>query len=237
MIRIADLVCATGGRLAAGDARAMAAGFCYDSRLAEPGELFVAVVTDTGDGHEFIDEAIARGAVAVMCQRLPAGPRPDAVSWVLVDDTQQALLDYAGWVLASRQVEVIGITGSVGKSGTKEAIAAVLAEREPLFKNQGSFNGRYGLPIALGRLAGERLAVLEMASDSLDEIKELAALAHPRVGVVTRVGHSHVADLGGLENIAAEKVRLVQALPPKGSRYSMETMPASWRWRSSAAAG
>ena len=216
MIRIADLVCATGGRLAAGDARAMAAGFCYDSRLAEPGELFVAVVTDTGDGHEFIDEAIARGAVAVMCQRLPAGPRPDAVSWVLVDDTQQALLDYAGWVLASRQVEVIGITGSVGKSGTKEAIAAVLAQREPVFKNPGSFNGRYGLPIALGRLAGERLAVLEMASDSLDEIKELAALAHPRVGVVTRVGHSHVADLGGLENIAAEKVRLVQALPPEG---------------------
>lgn len=216
MIRIADLVCATGGRLAAGDVDAVASGFCYDSRLAEPGELFVAVVTDTGDGHEYIDEAIARGVVAVMCQRLPAAPLPDTVAWVLVDDTQQALLDYAGWVLAERQVEVIGITGSVGKSGTKEAIAAVLAQREPVFKNQGSFNGRYGLPIALGRLDGERLAVLEMASDSLDEIKDLAALARPRVGVVTRVGHSHVADLGDLEDIAAEKARLVQALPPGG---------------------
>lgn len=216
MIRLGDLADATGGVLAAGERQAVMLDFCYDSRLAAPAQLFVAVVTDTGDGHEYIGDAIARGVTGVMCQRLPETPPPATVAWLVVDDTQQALLNYASWVLADRQVEVIGITGSVGKTSTKEAIAAVLAVREPVFRNQGSYNGRYGLPIALGRLGSEKLAVLEMASDSLDEIRDLALLSRPRVGVVTSVGHSHVADLGGLTSIAAEKGRLVESLPSKG---------------------
>ncbi|MFO7698440.1 MAG: UDP-N-acetylmuramoyl-tripeptide--D-alanyl-D-alanine ligase, partial [Anaerolineae bacterium] len=216
MIRLGDLVRATGGVLATGKHEAVMRDFCYDSRLAEPGQLFVAVVTDTGDGHEYIGDAIGKGVTGVMCQRMPEGPRVDSVAWLVVDDTQRALLDYAAWVLADRQVEVVGITGSVGKTSTKEAIAAVLGRREPVFRNQGSYNGRYGLPIALGRLGSQKLAVLEMASDSLDEIRDLALLARPRVGVVTSVGHSHVADLGGLASIAVEKGRLIESLPRTG---------------------
>lgn len=216
MIRLDDLVRATGGVLEAGEREAVMLDFCFDSRLAAPGQLFVAVVTDTGDGHEYIGDAIARGVTGVMCQRLPEPPLAPSVAWLEVGDTQRALLDYAAWVLADRQVEVIGITGSVGKTSTKEAVAAVLALREPVFRNQGSYNGRYGLPIALGKLGSERLAVLEMASDSLDEIRDLASLARPRVGVVTSVGHSHVADLGGLSSIATEKGRLIESLPPSG---------------------
>ncbi|NLX43949.1 MAG: alanine racemase [Chloroflexi bacterium] len=216
MIRIGDLVSATSAQLIAGDPAAWVQGFCFDSRLARPEELFVAVVTDTGDGHAHIQDALRQGVTAVMCQRAPEGQLDPSVSWLLVDNSQQALLDYAGWVLAERQVAVIGITGSLGKSSTKEAVAAVLAAREPVFRNPGSYNGRYGLPIALGGLQDEKLAVLEMAADSLDEIRLLARLTHPQVGIVTAIGHSHVADLGGLDEIAREKARLVEALPADG---------------------
>ncbi len=216
MIRLDDLIQATGGRLAAPPQAHTFADFCYDSRIAEPGQLFLAVVTDTGDGHEYIHDACARGVTGVLCQALPPAPLPEGVTWIVVENTQQALLAYAEYVLCQRQVEVVGITGSVGKTSTKEAVAAVLGVRQPVFRNQGSYNGRYGLPIALGQLGDERLAVLEMAADSFDEIRLLAQITRPQVGVVTRVGHSHIADLGSLKSIAAEKGRLVEALPPEG---------------------
>ncbi len=216
MILLDDLLQATGGRLGGPACAHTFADFCYDSRIAEPGQLFLAVVTDTGDGHEYIPDACARGVTGVVCQALPPAPLPEGVTWVLVENTQQALLAYAEHVLRRRGVAVVGITGSVGKTSTKEAVAAVLGVRQPVFRNQGSYNGRYGLPIALGRLGDEGLAVLEMAADSVDEIRLLAGISRPQVGLVTRVGRSHVADLGGLEGIAAEKSRLVQALPPEG---------------------
>jgi len=216
MIRIVDLVTATGGTLVFAGAAAEVSGFCYDSRLAQPGELFVAVVTDSGDGHDYVLDALSRGVSGVLCQRVPEGGLPDGIACIQVDDTQQALLDYAAWVLADRDVRVVGVTGSVGKTSTKEAIASVLECRLPVFRNEGSYNGRYGLPIALGRLRDEKLAILEMASDSPDEIRELVRLCHPLTGVVTAVGRSHLADLGDLESIAQEKGRLVEALPEDG---------------------
>lgn len=216
MILLDDLLRATGGRLAGPACARTFADFCYDSRIAEPGQLFLAVVTDTGDGHEYIRDACERGVAGVVCQTLPTAPLPAGVTWVLVENTQEALLAYAEHVLRQRQVAVVGITGSVGKTSTKEAVAAVLGARQPVFRNQGSYNGRYGLPIALGQLGDERLAVLEMAADSVDEIRLLAAITRPQVGLVTRVGRSHVADLGDLAAIAAEKGRLVEALPPEG---------------------
>lgn len=216
MIHLDDILRSSGGRLA-GPAHACAfTDLAYDSRIAEPGQLFLAVVTDTGDGHAHIGEACARGVAGVVCQRLPASPLPEGVTWVLVENTQQALLAYAELVLKERQVEVIGITGSVGKTSAKEATAAALGARQPVFRNQGSYNGRYGLPIALGQLAGERLAVLEMAGDSVDEIRLLAQITRPRIGVVTRIGRSYLANLGSIEAVAAESGRLIEALPPDG---------------------
>jgi alanine racemase len=192
------------------------ADFCYDSRLVAPGQLFLALVTETGDGHDYIVEACRAGATGVVCQRPPQSL--DGTTCIVVPDTQRALLEYARYVLSQREIEVIGITGSVGKTSTKEAVAAVLAQRYPVFRNEGNLNGRFGLPVALGKLRrGQHPAVLEMAADSLDEIRDLADVVRPRVAVVTRVGRSHLAYFGSIENVAREKGALVEALPPEGT--------------------
>jgi alanine racemase len=216
MIRLDEFLAATGGRVL-GPARAQVfANFAYDSRIVVPGELFLAIVTETGDGHDYIAEACRAGATGIVCQ-WPQVEVPEGVTCIQVENTQQALSDYARYILAQRGIEVVGITGSVGKTSTKEAVAAVLAQARPAFRSQGSFNGRFGLPVALGRLEeGQDLAVLEMACDGLDEIRHLADITRPRVGVVTRVGHSHLHYFGTPDVIAREKGRLVEALPADG---------------------
>ena len=217
MIELSDLLCATDGRVQGSVCAERFADVAFDSRIIEPGQLFLALVTETGDGHDFILDACRAGAGGVVCQHLPPDP-PPGVTYVVVGNTQQALLDYAGYILRRRNMGVVGITGSVGKSSTKEAVAAVLGMRYRVFKNYGSYNGRFGLSIALGKLEGhEQLAVLEMAADTMDEIRDLVDIARPQVGVVTTVSHSHYKFFGSLEAIAREKSRLVEALPPLGA--------------------
>ncbi|NLG29162.1 MAG: alanine racemase, partial [Chloroflexi bacterium] len=224
MITLSDLLAGTGGTLHGQAVASEFADFCYDSRILHPGELFLAVVTETGDGHDYIAAACAAGAAGVVCQR--AQGVPDGVTCVVVENTQQALLDYARHVLATRRIEVIGITGSVGKTSAKEAIAAVLGASGAVFRNRGNLNGRYGLPIALGQLQPEQhLAVLEMAADSLDEIRDLAEIVRPRVGVVTDISASHLETFGSLEAIAREKGRLVEALPEDGLAILNDDVP------------
>jgi alanine racemase len=214
MIHLADILEATGG-MVHGPAFASAfTDFCYDTRVLSPGELFLAVVTDKGDGHDYVEEAACRGAAGVLCQR-PFDLASHGVTCVVVDDTRLALLEWARFILRKLGPRVVGITGSSGKTTTKELTAAVLSKRYPVFRNYGSYNTHHGLPIALGRLTPEhRVAVLEMACDGLDQIRELAALARPQIGIVTSVNETHLAYMGSLDAIATEKGRLVEALPP-----------------------
>ena len=214
MIYLEDLLEATGGRVHGPVVDRTFADFCYDTRLLNEGELFLAVVTDRGDGHDYVLDAACNGAAGVLCQR-PFDLATYGVTCVVVEDSRQALLDWARFVLRKLSPRVVGITGSSGKTTTKELAAAVLSRRHAVFCNYGNYNDRYGLPIALGRLKPEqRVAVLEMACEGMDEIGELAALTRPQVGVVTVVNETHLAYLGSLEAIAAEKGRLVEALPP-----------------------
>ena len=213
MIHLSDLLAATGGRVHGPVFAETFADFCYDTRLLNPGELFLAVVTEKGDGHDFVLEAARAGAAGVLCQR-PFDLEPYGVTTIVIDDTRQALLDWARFIVQKLAPQVVGITGSSGKTTTKELVAAVLARRQTVFRNQGNYNDRYGLPISLGRLAPEhRVAILEMACDGVNEIAELAALVRPRIGVVTTVDEAHLATLGSVEAIAVEKGRLVEALP------------------------
>lgn len=216
MIFLDDLLEATAGQVIAYGAAGQFPGFAFDSRATKPGQLFVAVTTETGDGHHYIAQACAAGAAGILCERPPmvdCGP----ATVIQVASTREALLGYARYILAKHRVEVIGVTGSVGKTTTKEAIASVLGEECPVFRNPASYNGRFGLPIALGGLEpGQDLAVLEMACDALDEIRHLAEITRPRVAVVTRIGYSHLDVFGSLEAIAREKGLLVEALPAEG---------------------
>jgi alanine racemase len=214
LIYLEDLLEATGGQIRGPVAARTFADFCYDTRLLNEGELFLAVVTDRGDGHDYILDAARDGAAAVLCQR-PFDLSSYGVTCVVVDDSRQALIDWARFILRKLGPRVVGITGSSGKTTTKELTAAVLSQRHTVFRNYGSRNDRYGLPIALGRLKPEqRIAVLEMACEGIGEIAELTALTRPQIGIVTVVNETHLAYLGSLEAIAEEKGRLVESLPP-----------------------
>lgn len=225
MIDLAELLAATGAVVHGSPADRCFCCFQYDSRLLAastysrnaPGPLFVAVKSEKGDGHDYIADAVAHGARGVLCQVPPPLPLP-GVTVVITHDTRAALLAYAERALQRPELATVGITGSAGKTTAKELIAAVLAcTGRAVFSNRGSINGRYGLSIAAGDLEPQHeLAVLELAADSFDEIRDLAALTRPRVGVLTSLGTAHLATFGTRAAIATEKGRLLEALPGDG---------------------
>jgi alanine racemase len=216
MISLDDLLAATAGQVHGPAGATTFESFCFDSRVIRRGQLFLAVKTERADGHDYIAAACAGGAAGVLCQH----PVDAGVPCIVVPDTRQAIQDWARFILAKQGAAVIGITGSVGKTTAKEAIAAVLAAgaaQQHVFKNQANYNGLYGLPIALGDLRPEhRIAVLEMAADHFGEIGRLARIAPPDIAVVTTVEPAHLEAFGSLDAIAREKGDLVAALSPDG---------------------
>jgi alanine racemase len=216
MISLDDLLNATGGQLYGPAHATTFTTFCFDSRLVRPGELFLAVKTERGDGHDYIAAACRDGAAGVLCER-PVDLDDLPVTCIVVPGTQAALQAWARFVLARSGTRVVGVTGSVGKTSTKEAIAHVLADRYAVFRNRANYNGRFGLPIALGELTADRqVAVLEMACDGHGEMTDLARMAPPQVAVVTAVAPVHLDTFDSLDAIAAEKAQLVAALPADG---------------------
>ncbi len=202
-----------------------------DSRHTIPGSLFVALPGERVDGHDFVEDAFARGASFVFVQRdlsggnpvldLRGAAHPDVVAppssplVIRVDDTLQALQQVARFWRRKLNLRVIGITGSVGKSTTKELAASVLEQRYSTLKNSGNLNNEIGLPLTILRLSeGHQRAVLEMGLYVHGEIAFLCDLAQPQVGVITNVGTVHAERAGSQEAIAGGKAELVQALPP-----------------------
>ena len=213
-----DLASLTGGRLLARSDRPIR-GAAVDSRLVATGELFVALPGEHTDGHAFVADAIARGAAAVIVTR-PV-PDPAALGDVTVVRVADALAALgavaAGWRRRFRPL-VVGVTGSIAKTSTKEAVAAVLASRFRTLRNEGNQNNEVGLPLTLLRLGPEHeAAVLEMGMYVGGEIAELARIAQPRIGLVTAVQPVHLSRIGSLEAIEAAKGELLEALPPDGT--------------------
>ena len=191
-------------------------GGAADSRLARPGDLFAAFRGERLDGNDFVDEALERGARAVLCERPPRGDWPDRTVAV-VDDTRRAVAELARDWRRSCGARVAGITGTVGKTTAKELTAAALAARFRTHRSPGNLNSREGLPLALMSLEREHeVSVLELAMDSAGEIAELCAIAEPSVGAVLNVGATHLEKLGSMEAIEREKLSLARALPADG---------------------
>lgn len=212
-----DLVRWTGGRLITRSDRPIR-GAAVDSRLVEPGQLFVALPGERTDGHAYLPDAIARGAAAIIVAR-PIGD-PGAlgdVSAIRVADPLAGLAAVAsGW---RRRFDplVVGVTGSIAKTSTKEAIAAVLGRRYRTLRNEGNQNNEVGLPLTVLRLGPEHeAAVLEMGMYVGGEIADLARIAQPRIGVVTAVQAVHLSRIGSLAAIEQAKGELLEALPPDG---------------------
>lgn len=205
-----------------------------DSREAEPGALFVALKGEHADGHDYVADAFSRGAVAAIVERDvvisgvtlnladPAQTLPAAWSLPVVlrtADSLHALQQVAAFWRRRHDVRVVGITGSVGKTTTKELAAAVLARRYVTLKSEASYNNEIGLPLTLVHLTEKHeRVVLEMGMYDVGEIADLARIAQPHVGVVTIIGPVHLERAGTLERIVQAKTELVEALPsaPEG---------------------
>jgi alanine racemase len=192
------------------------AGFAFDSRIVRPGELFVALKTARADGHDHVGHACRGGATGVIVDA-PVDVSDFGATCVVVPDAEEALRLYAEHTVRESGVRVVGIGGTVGKTSTKEAVAAALSTTAAVFRTPANYSGTLGLPIALGGLEPEhRVAVLEMASGHFGEAALMAKLAPPEVAVVTAITPVHMTTFGSIEAIASEYADLVAALPAGG---------------------
>ncbi|WP_324670354.1 UDP-N-acetylmuramoyl-tripeptide--D-alanyl-D-alanine ligase [Geochorda subterranea] len=190
---------------------------CTDSRQVQPGDLFIALRGPRFDGHDFVADALERGARAVVVERGRVGELPARTGAVLgVDDSLAALQRLAAWYRRRmRDPAVVAVTGSVGKTTTKEMVAAALSGLGAVVKAPASFNNEVGVPLViLAAGPGTRALVLEIGMRGPGQIRHLAGVAAPTVGVVTNVGESHVGLLGSVEAIARAKAELVESLQP-----------------------
>jgi UDP-N-acetylmuramoyl-tripeptide--D-alanyl-D-alanine ligase len=191
-------------------------GVSIDSRTLAVGEGFFAIKGHRLDGHGYLAEAAGRGSACLIVHELP-DELPPNVPLVLVQDTTRALGRLAAWHRAKFTIPVVAVTGSNGKTTTKELIAAILATRWNTLKPEGSFNNQWGLPLTLLQLTPDHGAlVVELGTNQPGEIAGLAALAVPTVGVVTVVAPVHTEFLGSIEGVREEKAGLVKALAPDG---------------------
>jgi UDP-N-acetylmuramoyl-tripeptide--D-alanyl-D-alanine ligase len=203
----------------------MASGYSIDSRTVVPGDVFFAVRGERFDGHDFVDAALARGAVAAVVSRRHVEQLPEEISngnlLVVADDPLHALQRLAAAVRRHWGKRVVAITGSAGKTTTKEAVAAVLARSFRVLKSEGNLNNGFGLPLQLLKLEPEdEVAVIEMGMNHAGEIAALAKIAAPNWGVVTNVGWAHAENFpDGISGIARAKYELIESLPPDGVAF------------------
>ena len=192
-------------------------GINTDSRTIQPGEVFVALEGDTFDGHAFLSQVHNAGAIAAIVRHIPSGVETLGLPLLQVPDPLAAYQAIAHWWRHQLQVPVIAITGSVGKTTTKELIAAVLSIQGSVLKTQANYNNEIGVPKTLLQINPTHdYAVVEMGMRGLGEIAELTHIATPDIGVITNVGTAHIGRLGSEAAIAQAKCELLEHLPPHG---------------------
>lgn len=183
-----------------------ALGVVHDSRQVEKGFLFIATVGERVDGHSFIDSVFEKGALGVVCERAPENPKG---AYILVEDSFQALKDMAEFYLSGLDVKVIGITGSVGKTSTKEFVASVLSKGYCVLKTEGNFNNEVGLPLTVLKIRDDcEVAVLEMGISDFGEMHRLSKIAKPDICVITNIGQCHLENLGTRDGILKAKTEI-----------------------------
>ncbi|GAA0290957.1 UDP-N-acetylmuramoyl-tripeptide--D-alanyl-D-alanine ligase [Rhodovulum strictum] len=209
----AEAAAATGGQTGC-DWRAR--GVSIDTRSLAPGDLFVAL-TDQRDGHDFVADALARGAAAAMVSRIPEGLAPDA-PLLIVPDVLAGLVALGQAGRARARARVVAVTGSVGKTSTKEMLRAVLAGQGRVHAAEASFNNHWGVPLTLARLPVDAdFAVIEIGMNHPGEIAPLARMARPHVALITTVAPAHLAAFDDLAGIAREKAAIFEGLEPGGA--------------------
>lgn len=214
---VAALCAAVGGKLLSGDSATVVTGVTTDSRAASDGQLFIPLTGERFDGHAYIDSALSAGAAGCLTARVPETMQPGKF-YIQVADTRLALKALAAWYRSRFTLPVVQITGSAGKTTTKEMVAAVLSRRYDTLKTQANFNNDIGTPLTLLGLAPQhQAAVIETGMNHFGEIRYLGEMVRPDIAVITNVGDAHIENLGNTrQGILQAKCEIFENLAPDG---------------------
>lgn len=191
-------------------------GVSTDSRTIKPGDLFIPLVGENFDGHDFINQALDKGAAFSLCEIIKKSKIKNSEKVIFVNNTQQALMKLAAYYRNLFEIPFVAVTGSVGKTTTKNMIAEVLKTRFSVLKTEGNYNNEIGLPLTLFNLEkGHQIGVVEMGMSGFGEIRRMVNIVNPRVSVITNIGISHIEKLGSKENIAKAKMEILEPLKPE----------------------
>ncbi|NLW16968.1 MAG: UDP-N-acetylmuramoyl-tripeptide--D-alanyl-D-alanine ligase [Firmicutes bacterium] len=216
---IGEIVKLTDGTLVQGNEDTQITRVVFDSRTATPGSLFVPIIGERVDGHNYIADAAGRGAVATLAGHtwLQKNPVPERLAVIAVSLPETALQQWARRYLRALNPSIVGVTGSSGKTTTKEMIAAVMQVKYNVLKNEGNLNTEIGLPLTVvGALPEHEWLILEMGMSGLGEIRLLTDIASPHIAVITNVGEAHMELLGSRENIAIAKAEILEGMARDG---------------------
>jgi alanine racemase len=229
MIYLNHLLAATNGTVRVQGEQTSYTAFSHDTRQLTPGEMFVAVRGVRGNGHDYLLDAIRRGATGLLVEnrtmnelseQVQASIAQSGITTIEVEDTRLALRHYASAILARWHPTVIAVAGSVGKTSTKEAIATVLSTRYPTFRSWQNYNDRLGIPLSLGRLEEHhQFAVLELGCDHPGEITDLCHMVQPQIGVLTNIQPVQLQYFDSLDHLAIEQSMLLSNLSPNGHLF------------------
>ncbi len=212
-MKIQEIIEATKGKLLSGNLDYEVNGFTQDTRQINKGDMYIPLIGENCDGHDYIEQAFLLGASSVITSKEVSYPNKNVI---LVNDTLKALTDMAIYLRLHRHVKVVGITGSVGKTSTKDMIYSVVSTKYKTLKTLGNYNNHIGLPLTILRHSDEEVMILEMGMNHLEEIHHLSMIALPDVAAITNVGTAHIGELGSRENIFFAKMEIVDGLKENG---------------------
>lgn len=208
-MKVYEILEATHGTLLSGNKEDDICFFSQDSRQMENGGMYIPLKGERFDGHDFIESAFQTGATAIITAKDVSYPDKIVIK---VKDTYQALKDMAIYLRNHRPVKVIGVTGSVGKTSTRDMVYSVVKQKYKTLKTEGNYNNEIGLPLTILRYHGEEVMVLEMGMNHLNEMSRLSMIAHPNVSCITNVGTAHIGELGSRENILKAKLEITDGM-------------------------
>lgn len=215
-ITVEDILNICNGNLICGDKKDICENFCKDTRILQSGDVYVGIKGENFDGNTLYKQAIENGAKVCILQGIEADEeyiKEKKVSIILVDDTIKAIGKIANLKrnLYGKDFPVIAVTGSVGKTSTKDIIASVVSEKYKVLKTEGNMNNHIGLPFTILKLKDEEALVVEMGMNHFGEIDYLTNIAEPNIAVITNIGTSHIGNLGSRENILKAKLEILNS--------------------------
>ena len=216
---IKDILKVAHGKLVIGDKEDICEDFSKDTRIIKKDDTYIGIKGEKFDGNEFWKEALQNGAKTVIVQKINFEKEDlekfNSKNIILVDDTLKALYEIARYKRSLYNIPVVGVTGSVGKTSTKDIIASVLSKKYKTLKTEGNNNNNIGLPFTILKLKDHEAAVIEMGMNHFNEISLLTSIAKPTVSVITNIGTSHIGNLGSRENILKAKLEILQGMDKK----------------------